>query len=143
MRAVLLISMGSLSSHHFTSSVDGSLAPSFNSLLFEDIMAAVWMQKDASWDGFPSSHLGQLNSPGRNTLETAFSLFKLPLNFSNQRRKSKTRVLEETGGEPPPGPPGLVGPGRPACLGSRAGAVRFFAFPFYFAFSAHDTKMAP
>jgi hypothetical protein len=51
------------------------------------------------------------------------------------------RVPEETGGELPPGPHGPVGPGQPACLGSRAGVVRFFAFPFYFAFSAHEKKM--
>jgi hypothetical protein len=30
------------------------LAPSFNSTLFGDVMAAAWMQKDASWGGFPS-----------------------------------------------------------------------------------------
>jgi hypothetical protein len=106
-------------------------------------MTAAWVQKDESWDGFPSSHLGQLNSPGRNTLETAFSLFKLPLNFSDQRRKSKTRIPEETGGEPPPKPPGPVGPSRPAGLGSQAGAVWFFAYPFYFAFSAHEKKNGP
>jgi hypothetical protein len=52
------------------------------------------------------------------------------------------RAPEETRGEPPPGPPGPVGLGLPACLGSRAGAVRFFAYPFYFAFSAHEKKMA-
>jgi hypothetical protein len=73
--------MDSLSSHRFTSSVDGSLAPSFNSTLFGDIMDAAWMQKDASWDGFSSSHLGQLNSMKKNTLETSFSFLKLPLNF--------------------------------------------------------------
>jgi hypothetical protein len=44
------------------------------------------------------------------------------------------RVPEETRGEPPPGPPGPVGLGGPAYLGSRAGAVRFFVFHFYFAF---------
>jgi hypothetical protein len=75
-------------------------------------MAAAWVQKDANWDGFPSSHLGQLNSPKRNTLETSFSFFKLPLKFSDQRRKSKTRVPDENQGEPPPGPPEPVGLGR-------------------------------
>jgi hypothetical protein len=103
MWAVLLIYMGSLSSHRFTSSIDGSLAPSFNSTLFGDVMAAAWVQENASWDGFPSSHLGQLNSPKRNTLETTFSFFELPLKFSDQRRKLKRHVPGETGGEPPPG----------------------------------------
>jgi hypothetical protein len=40
-------------------------------------------------DGFPSSQFSQLNSLKRNTLETAFSFFKLPLKFYDQRRKSK------------------------------------------------------
>jgi hypothetical protein len=142
MRAVLLISMGSLISQRFASSANGSLAPSFNSTLFGDVMATAWVQKDANWDGFLSSHLGQLNSPGRNTLETFFSFFKLPLNFSDQRRKSKTHVPEETPGEPSPGPSGLIRPGRPACLGSQASLVWFFACPNYFAFSAHEKKMA-
>jgi hypothetical protein len=44
MRAVLLISTGSLSSHHFASSIDGSLAPCFNSKLLGDAMAAAWVQ---------------------------------------------------------------------------------------------------
>jgi hypothetical protein len=52
------------------------------------------------------------------------------------------RVPEETRGEPLPGPSGPVGPGQPACLGSRAGSVRFFVCPTYFAFSAHEKKMA-
>jgi hypothetical protein len=142
MRAVLLISTGSLSSHRFASSIDGSLAPSFNSMLFVDVMVAAWVQENVRWYGFPSSHLDQLNSPKRNTLETTFSFFKLPIKFYDQRRKLKSRVPEETGGEPPPGPPGPVGPGRPACLGSRAGSVRFSVYPFYFAFSAHEKKMA-
>jgi hypothetical protein len=142
MQAVLLISMGSLSSDRFASSVDGSLVPSFNSILFRDVIAAAWVQKDASWDGFPSSHLGPLNSLKRNTLETFFSFFKLPLKFSDQRRKSKTRAPEETGGEPPPGPSEPVRPGRPAWLRSRAGAVQFFAYPFYFAFSTNEKNMA-
>jgi hypothetical protein len=47
MRAVLLISTGSLSSHHFASSIDGSLAPCFNSTLLGDTMAAAWVQKYA------------------------------------------------------------------------------------------------
>jgi hypothetical protein len=134
--------MGSLSSHRFASSVDGSLAPSFNSTLFGDVMAASWLQKDANWDGFPSSHLGQLYSPTRNTLETSFSRFKLPLKFFDQRRKSKTHVLEETQGDPPPRPSGSVRSGRPTYLGSQAGSVRFFVCPFYFAFSAYEKNMA-
>jgi hypothetical protein len=48
---------------------------------------------------------------------------------------------EETGGKPPR-PLGSVGPGRLACLGSRAGSVRFFGCPTYFAFLAHEKKMA-
>jgi hypothetical protein len=134
MRAILLISVGSLTFYRFVSFVDGSMAPSFNSTLFGDVMAAAWVQKDVSWDGLTSSHLSQLNSPGGNTLETAFSPFKLPLNFSDQRKKSKTCIPEETRGEPPPGPSRPVGPGRPACLGSWAGAIQYFAFPFYFAY---------
>jgi hypothetical protein len=47
MRVVLLITTGSLSSHHFASSIDGSLASSFNSKLLGDAMAAVWMQNIA------------------------------------------------------------------------------------------------
>jgi hypothetical protein len=38
------------------------------------------------------------------------------LKFSDQRRKSKSRIPEETGGKPPPGPPGSVGPGRRPAL---------------------------
>jgi hypothetical protein len=140
MRAVLLISTGSLRSHRFTPSIDGSSVPCFNSTLFGDTMAAAWVQENAGWDGFPSSQFGQLNSPKRNTLEIAFSFFKLPLKFSDQRRKSKSHVPEETGGEPPLGPPGPVGPSRPACPGSQAGSVRFSVYPFYFTFSTHEKK---
>jgi hypothetical protein len=142
MWAVLMISTGSLSSHRFASSIDGSLAHSFNSTIFGDVMVVAWVQENVSWDGFSSSHLGQLNSPKRNTLETAFSFFKLPLKFFDQRRKSKRRVPGKTGGEPPPGPPRPVGPSRSACLGLQAGSVQFSASPFYFAFSAHEKKMA-
>jgi hypothetical protein len=115
--------MGSLSSHRFASSIDGSSVPIFNSTLFGDVMAAAWVQENARWDGFPSSHLGQLNSLKKNTLQTEFSFFKLPLKLSDQRRKSKSQVPGKTGGELLPGPPGPVGPGRPACLDSRAGSV--------------------
>jgi hypothetical protein len=142
MREVLLISTGSLSSHRFASSIDGSSAPCFNSTLFGDIMAAAWVQENARWHGFPSSQFGQLNSLKRNTLETAFSFFKLPLKLSDQRRKSKSRVPEETGGELPPGPPGLVGPGRPVHPGPRVGSVRFSMYPVYFTFSAHEKMLA-
>jgi hypothetical protein len=122
MQVVLLISTGSFSSHRFASSIDGSLAPCFNSTLFGDIMATAWVQENARWDGFPSSQFGQLNSPKRNTLETAFSFFKLPLKFSDQRTKSKRHVPGKNWGEPPPEPPwagrtGSAGPpysaGRP------------------------------
>jgi hypothetical protein len=112
MQAVLLISTGSLSSHHFASSINGSLAPCFNYTLFGDIMAAVWVQENARWDGFPSSQFGQLNSPKRNALEIAFSFFKLPLKFSDQRRKLKRHVPGKNRGELPPGPPGPIRPGR-------------------------------
>jgi hypothetical protein len=94
-----------LSSHRFASSIDGSLAPSFNSTFFGDIMAVAWVQENARWDGFPSSHLGQLNSPKRNILETAFSIFKLPLKFSDQRRKSKRHVPRKNWGRTAAGPP--------------------------------------
>jgi hypothetical protein len=115
MLAVLLICTGSLSSHRFASSIDGSSAPCFNSTLFGDTMAAAWVQENARWDGFPSSQFGQLNSPKRNALETTFSFFKLPLKFSDQTRKSKRHVQGKNRGEPPPGPPwaswtGPVGP---------------------------------
>jgi hypothetical protein len=128
--------------HRFASSIDGSSAPCFNSTLFGDIMAIAWVQENVRLDGFPSSQLSQLNSPKRNALETAFSFFKLSLEFSDQRRMSKSRVPEETRGEPPPGHPGLVGPGWPAHLGSWAGSVWFSVYPSYFVFSAHEKKMA-
>jgi hypothetical protein len=114
-----------LSSHGFASFIDGSLAPSFNSTLFWDTMAAAWVQKNARWDGFPSSQFGQINSPKRNTLETAFSLFKLPLKFSNQRRKSKMSIPGKNRCEPPSGPPwaGRTGPTVPPCSGGRSGPV--------------------
>jgi hypothetical protein len=138
-----LISMGSLTSHRFASSAfNGFSAPSLISILLEDVMAAAWVQKDANWDGFPSSHLVNLNSLRRNTLETIFSFSWLPLKFSDQIRKSKTRVPEETRGEPPPGLLGPVGPGWPACPGSRADSVRFFACPTNFAFLDHVKKLA-
>jgi hypothetical protein len=131
-----------LSSHRFASSIDGSLAPSFNSTLFGDVMAAAWVQGNESWDGFRSFRRDQSNSPKRNTLETTFSFFKLPLKISDQRRKSKRHVPGKTGGEPPPGPPGPVGPSQPTCLGLLAVSIRFSVSPFYFAFSAHEKKMA-
>jgi hypothetical protein len=53
--------------------------------------------RECEWDGFPSSQFGQLNSPKRNTLETAFSFFKLPLKFSDKRRKSKDTFQGKTG----------------------------------------------
>jgi hypothetical protein len=107
-----------LSSHRFASSIDGSLVPCFNSTIFGDTMAAVWVQKNARWDGFPSSQFGQINSPKRNTLEIAFSLFKLPLKFSNQKMKSKRSIPGKNRHEPPPGPPwvGRTGPVRSRLL---------------------------
>jgi hypothetical protein len=114
-----------LSSHRFASSIDGSSVPCFNSMLFGDTMAAAWVQKNARWDGFLSSQFGQINSLKTNTLETAFSLFKLPLKFSDQRRKSKRSILGKNRGEPPSGPPwaGRTGPADPPCSGSRCGPV--------------------
>jgi hypothetical protein len=123
-----------LSSHRFASSIDGSSAPCFNSTLFRDTMAAAWVQKNARWDGFSSSQFGQINSPKRNALEAAFSLFKLPLKFSNQRRKSKRSESGKNRGEPPPGPhwAGRTGPTGPPCSGGRSGPVShvppFFRF---------------
>jgi hypothetical protein len=74
MQVVLLISMGGLSSHRFASSgFNGSSVPSLISTLLGGVMAAAWVQKDANWDGFLSSHLYPLNSPERNALETIFS----------------------------------------------------------------------
>jgi hypothetical protein len=87
MRAVLLT--GSLSSHRIASSIDGSLASSFDSKLLGGTMAAARVQNIA-WRGwFPSSQFGQINSPKRKTLRTSFFFFKVPLKFSDRRRKSK------------------------------------------------------
>jgi hypothetical protein len=109
--------MGTLSSHRFASSIDGSSAPCFNSTLFKDIMAAAWVQENSRWDGFPSSQFGQLNSSKRSTLETTFSFFKLPLKFSDQRRKSKGRVPGKNRGRTAAGPLGrLDRAGRPTLL---------------------------
>jgi hypothetical protein len=104
MRAVLLISTGSLSSHRFASSIDGSLAPCFNSKLLGDTMAAALVQNIARWDEFPSSQFGQINSLKRKTIGTSISLFKLPLKFSDRRRKSKRSNSGKNQGEPPSGP---------------------------------------
>jgi hypothetical protein len=134
MRAVLLISMGSLSSHRFASSVDGTMVPCFNSKLLGDTMAAVWVQKYAWWDGFPSSQFRQINSPKRKTLGTSLSLFKLPLKFSDRRRKLKRSKSGKNRGESPLGPrwAGRTGPTGPPCLGDRFGPVSrvppFFLF---------------
>jgi hypothetical protein len=137
MRAVLLISTGSLSLHRFSSSIDSSLAPCFNSTLLGDTMAVVWVEKIARCDGFPSSQFGQINNPKRKTLETTFSLFKLSLKFSDRRRKSKRSIPGKNRGEPLPGPhwAGRTGPARPPCLGGRAGLVS--CVPPFFTFSAH------
>jgi hypothetical protein len=114
-----------LSSHRFASSIDGSLAPCFNSTLLGDTMAAAWVQKIARWDGFPSSQFGQINSPKRKTLGTSFSLFKHPLKFSDRRSKSKRSIPGKTRGEPPPGPhwASRIRPVGPPCPGGRSGPV--------------------
>jgi hypothetical protein len=125
MRAVLLISTGSLSSHRIAFSIDGSSAPCFNSTLFGDTMDVAWVQKNARWDGFPRSQFGQIYSPKRNTLEIAFSLFKLPLKFSDRRRKLKRSIPGENWGEPPPGPywASQTGLASPPCSEGRSGPV--------------------
>jgi hypothetical protein len=142
MRAVLLISTGSLSSHRFASSNNGSLASCFTSKLLGDTMAAAWVQKIARWDGFPSSQLGQINSLKRKTLGTSFSLFKLPLKFSDRRRKSKRSIPGKNRGEPPLGPHWAGGPGRSDHPVSGAGPVRFPVYRPFFSFSAHGKKLA-
>jgi hypothetical protein len=131
-----------LSSHRFASSIDGSSAPCFHSTLFGDTMAVAWVQKNARWDGFPSSHFSQINSLKRNALEAAFSLFKLPLKFSDQRRKSKRSESGKNQGQPPPGPhrTGLTGPAGPPCSGGGSGPVS--RVPPFFAFLAHEKKLA-
>jgi hypothetical protein len=131
-----------LSLHCFASSIDGSSTPCFNSTLFGDTMDAAWVQDNAGWDGFPSSQFGQLNSPKRNNLETAFSFFKLHFKFSNQTRKSKRHVLGKNRGEQLPGTPGPVGPGRAAHLALRACPVSFSVYLLYFTFSAHEKKFS-
>jgi hypothetical protein len=124
MRAVLLISTGSLNSHRFTSYIDGSLAPCFNSKLFGDIMAAAWVQENARWDGFPSSQFGQLNSPKRNALEPHF-LFQTSLKIFWPKKEVKRHVPGKNWGEPPSGPPwaGRTGPAGPPCSEVRSGSV--------------------
>jgi hypothetical protein len=134
--------MGSLSSHRFASSIDGSSAPCFNSTLLGDSMAAAWVQKNAIWDGFPSSQFGQLNSLKRNTLETAFSLFKLPLKFSDQRKKSKRSESGKTEANRRQGPTRPVGPGRPAHPAFGAGPVPSPVNCPFFAFLAREKKLA-
>jgi hypothetical protein len=99
------------------SSIDGSMAPCFNSTLFGDTMAAAWVQKNARWDGFPSSQFSQINSPKRNTLETAFSLFKLPSGSRKGANRGKIGANRRRG------PNGPVGPGRPAHPVPGAGPV--------------------
>jgi hypothetical protein len=143
MRAVLLISTGSLSSHRFASSINGSLAPCFNSKLLGDPMAAAWVQNIAWWDWFPSSQFGQINSPKRKTLGTSFSLFKLPLKFVDRRRKSKRSNSGKNRDQPPPGPiwADRTGPASPPCLRGRPGPV-FRAPPFFHVLSPWE-KVGP
>jgi hypothetical protein len=95
-------------------------------------MAATWVQNFARWDGFPSSQLGQINSPKRNALEAAFSLFKLPLKFFDQRRKSKRSKSGKIGANRRRNPTMPVGLGRSAHPAPGAGLVRF---PVYRPFS--------
>jgi hypothetical protein len=71
------------------------------------------------------------------TLETSFSLFKLPLKFPDRRRKLKSSIPGKNRGEPPPGPhwaswTGLAGP---PCSGGRSGPVS--RVPPFFTFLAH------
>jgi hypothetical protein len=143
MRAVLLISTGSWSSHRFASSINGSLAPCFNSTLLGDTMAAAWVQKIARWDGFPSSQFSQINNPKMKTLETSFSLFKRPLKFSDRRRKSKRSKSGKNRGEPLPGAhwAGRTGPAGPPCFGGRSGSVSRVP-PFFLFFSPWE-KVGP
>jgi hypothetical protein len=118
------------------------LATSFNSKLFGGTMAAARVQSMA-WRGwFPSSQFGQINSPKRKTLRTSFSFFKLPLNFFDQRRKSKRSNSGKNLGRRPPGPTWAGRLGRPAHPVSGAGSVQFFAYRPYFASLAHGTKLA-
>jgi hypothetical protein len=71
--------------------------------------------QNIAWRGwFPSSQFGQINSPERKTLGTSISFFKLPLKFSDRRRKSKRSNSGKNRRQPPPGPswagrPGLAG----------------------------------
>jgi hypothetical protein len=127
-----------LSSHRFASSIDGSLAPCFNSMPPGDTMAAAWVQNYARWDGFPSSQFGQIISLKRNALEAAFFLFKLPLKFSDQRRKSKRSKSGKNPGEPPPGPhwAGGTGPAGSPYYGGWSGLVS--CVPAFFAFIARE-----
>jgi hypothetical protein len=122
-----------LSLHRFASSIDGSLAPCFNSKLLGDGMVPAWVQKYAS-NGFPSSQFSQINSLKRKTLGTSFSLFKLPLKFSDRRRKSKRSNPGRNWGKMPLGPTWAdrTGPADPPCSGGRSGPVSrvppFFRF---------------
>jgi hypothetical protein len=94
-----------LSSHRFASSIDGSSAPCFNSTLFGDTMAAAWLQKNARWDGFPSSQFGQINSSKRNTLETAFFLIQTSLKILWPKKEVEKERIGEKLGRTAVGPP--------------------------------------
>jgi hypothetical protein len=135
--------VGSLSSHRFASSIDGSLAPCFNSKLLGDAMAAAWVQKYAWWDGFPSSQFDQINSPKRKTLGTSISLFKLPLKFSDRRRKLKRSNSGKNRGEAPLGPTWAdrTGPAGPPCSGGQSGPVS--RVPPFFLFLSPWEKVGP
>jgi hypothetical protein len=132
-----LISTGRLSLPSFS-----SLAPCFNSMLLGDTMAAVWVQKIARWDGFPSSQFGQINSPERKTLGTSIFLFKLPLKFSDRRRKLKRSNPGKNRGETLPAPLGRSDwAGRPTLFQGRSGPVS--RVPPFFRFLSLWEKVGP
>jgi hypothetical protein len=126
MWAVLMISTGSLSSHRFASSIDGSSVPCFHLYAPRGHHGCCVGARECRWDGFPSSQFSQLNSLKRNTLETKFFFFKLPLKFSDQRRKSKRHIPGKNRANR-----------RRAPWAGRTGPSRFSVYPIYFAFVAH------
>jgi hypothetical protein len=87
--------------------------------------------------------IGPSNSPKRKTLRTSFFFFKLPLKFSDQRRKSKRSNSGENRGRRPPGPTwaGRPRPAGPPCLRGRVGLV-FRAPPFFHLLSPWE-KVGP
>jgi hypothetical protein len=117
---------------------DSSRSPSHPSL-YEypgSMPDTAWVQENARWHVFPSSQFSQLNSPKRNTLETTFFFLKLPLKFSNQRRKSKRHVPGKNRGRTAARPPwaGRTRPVGPPCFAARFGLV-FCVPPLFGIFS--------